>query len=204
MHPLKRLMDITGAGLALAITSPLLIGAATAIRISMGSPVFFRQLRPGLNNEPFELVKFRTMRIPKPGEDALRTDAQRLTRVGSFLRSTSIDELPAFWNVLRGEMSLVGPRPLLMEYLDRYTSEQARRHHVKPGITGWTAVNGRNTLSWEQKFALDLWYVDNQSMALDVKILAMTAWKVLAREGISHAGQATMGEFLGKQEPSGA
>lgn len=192
-----RLLDLTLSTVALAATSPLLLGASVAIYLSLGRPIFFRQLRPGLHGKPFHLTKFRTMRAPKPGEDALKTDAQRLSSVGRFLRSTSVDELPTLFNVLKGDMSLVGPRPLLMQYLDRYSPEQARRHDVKPGITGWAQIHGRNALSWEEKFALDVWYVDHRSLALDLEILARTAWKVVAREGISHAGQATMPEFMG-------
>jgi len=196
---LKRLLDLSVATAALAVTSPLLVGASAAIYLTLGRPIFFRQERPGLHGKPFRLVKFRTMRAPKPGEDALKTDAQRLTPVGRFLRSSSIDELPTLWNVLKGDMSLVGPRPLLMQYLERYTPEQARRHEVKPGITGWAQIHGRNALSWEEKFQLDVWYVDHRSLGRDLKILAMTAWKVVAREGISQAGQATMTEFMGTE-----
>lgn len=166
----------------------------------MGSPVFFRQTRPGLHGKPFELIKFRTMREPLPGENPSQTDSVRLTKVGRILRSTSLDEFPTFINVLKGDMSLVGPRPLLMQYLDRYTPEQARRHEVKPGITGWAQINGRNALTWEDKFKLDVWYVDHQSLWLDLKILSMTAYKVLKREGISAKGEATMPEFMGSGE----
>ena len=200
----KRAMDVLGASAALILTAPVMAGAALAIRLSMGKPVLFRQLRPGKDGQPFELLKFRTMRHPRPGEEGPEFDAQRLTSVGRFLRSTSIDELPTFLNVLKGEMSLVGPRPLLMRYLDRYTPEQARRHEVKPGITGWAQVNGRNALTWEEKFALDVWYVDNWSLWLDIKILFMTVWKVLRREGIDHAGGMTMPEFMGSQANSGS
>ncbi|QDG51672.1 sugar transferase [Persicimonas caeni] len=193
----KRCLDIVGSGAGLAVTAPLWLPAAAAVRLTMGSPIFFRQTRPGLGGHPFEMLKFRTMREPKPGEDRLKSDADRLTPVGAFLRETSIDELPTLFNVLEGDMSLVGPRPLLMRYLDRYTPEQARRHEVKPGVTGWAQVNGRNALSWEEKFAHDVWYVDHQSLLLDVKILAMTVAKVLAREGIAAEGEATMTEFMG-------
>lgn len=196
-NPLKRAMDIAGASAGLILTAPLTLPAAAAIRVTMGSPILFRQARPGLHGEPFEMVKFRTMRHPEPGEDPLKSDATRLTKLGGFLRSTSIDELPTLLNVLAGDVSLVGPRPLLMRYLDRYTEEQARRHEVKPGITGWAQVNGRNTLSWEDKFAKDVWYVDNRSLSLDIKIILMTVGKVLARDGISAQGQATMTEFMG-------
>ena len=163
----------------------------------IGAPVFFRQQRPGLHGQPFQMVKFRTMTDARGPDGALLPDAERLTPFGRFLRSASLDELPELWNVLRGDMSLVGPRPLLMEYLPLYTPEQARRHAVRPGITGWAQVNGRNALSWEEKFALDVWYVDHQSLALDIRILWLTARKVLAREGISAAGEATMGKFTG-------
>jgi lipopolysaccharide/colanic/teichoic acid biosynthesis glycosyltransferase len=193
----KRLLDISGSGLGILICAPVLIGTAAAIRLSMGSPVLFRQRRTGLDGRSFDLLKFRTMRPTRGGEIAIASDAARLTQLGSFLRESSIDELPTLWNVLRGEMSLVGPRPLLMQYLKRYTPEQARRHLVKPGITGWTQVNGRNSISWEEKFALDVWYVDHQSLMLDFKILAMTILKVLRREGISAAGSPTMPEFFG-------
>ena len=155
----------------------------------MGRPVFFVQERPGLNGKPFKLVKFRTMR------EGTESDGERLTRLGKLLRATSLDELPELWNVLRGEMSLVGPRPLLMRYLPRYTPEQARRHEMRPGITGWAQVNGRNALSWEQKFVYDVWYVDHQSFWLDMKILWLTIWQVIARRGINAEGEATMGEF---------
>lgn len=194
---IKRAFDIAGASAGLALTAPLTIPAAVAIRVTMGSPVLFRQQRPGLHGKPFEMKKFRTMSHPKPGEDPLKSDATRLTALGKLLRSTSIDELPTLLNVLSGEMSLVGPRPLLMRYLDRYTPEQFQRHDAKPGITGWAQVNGRNTLSWKDKFAKDVWYVDNQSLALDLKILVMTLGKVVVRDGISAQGQATMTEFMG-------
>jgi lipopolysaccharide/colanic/teichoic acid biosynthesis glycosyltransferase len=195
----KRVLDVVGAGLGLAMCSGVLVGAGLVVRATMGSPVFFRQTRPGLGGKPFELVKLRTMRQPAPGEDPVRTDAARLTRVGAFLRSTSIDELPTLWNVLKGDMSLVGPRPLLMQYLPRYSADQARRHEVKPGITGWAQVNGRNAISWEEKLLLDVWYVDHACLSLDLRILATTVLKVLRREGISHQGEATMPEFMGAQ-----
>ena len=198
--PLKRAMDIAGVSAGLVLTAPLTIPSAIAIRATMGSPVLFRQERPGLHGKPFEMIKFRTMRHPGRGEDPLKSDASRLTKLGSFLRSTSIDELPALLNVLAGDVSLVGPRPLLMRYLDRYTPHQARRHEVKPGITGWAQVNGRNTLSWEDKFEKDVWYVDNRSLLLDVRIILMTVGKVIVRDGISAHGSATMTEFLGSGE----
>jgi lipopolysaccharide/colanic/teichoic acid biosynthesis glycosyltransferase len=194
---MKRALDLVGSSLGLLMTSPVLLGVAVAIRATMGAPVMFRQKRPGLHGEPFELVKFRTMRLPRPGEDVLRTDGDRLTPVGRFLRASSLDELPTLWNVLRGDMSLVGPRPLLVQYLERYTPDQARRHDVKPGVTGWAQINGRNAITWERKFDLDVWYVEHQSFWLDLRILATTVLKVLRREGISHGGEATMGEFMG-------
>jgi lipopolysaccharide/colanic/teichoic acid biosynthesis glycosyltransferase len=194
IYRLKRPLDICLSALGLLALSPLLGLATLLVLGTMGRPVLFAQTRPGLGGRPFRLVKFRTMRRG-PG-----TDAERLTRLGRLLRRLSIDELPQLWNVLKGEMSLVGPRPLLMEYLDRYTPEQARRHEARPGITGWAQVNGRNAIGWEQKFALDVWYVDNRSFWLDIRILALTAWKVLKREGISQEGEATMEEFLGMRD----
>lgn len=194
---LKRALDVAVSLTVLAATAPVTAAAAAAIRLTLGSPVVFRQQRPGLHAKPFTLYKFRTMRSPSPGEQALSSDAQRLTRVGRLLRATSIDELPTLLNVLRGDMSLVGPRPLLMQYVERYSPEQARRHEVKPGITGWAQVNGRNTLSWEEKFRLDVWYVDHQSFCLDVRILLQTVTSVLRSDGISAAGHATMPEFMG-------
>lgn len=195
----KRALDIGLSAAALVATAPLTIPAAGAIYLNMGRPILFKQQRPGLHGAPFYIYKFRTMRAPKPDEDMLASDAQRKTRLGEFLRKTSIDELPALLNVLRGELSLVGPRPLLMQYLERYTPEQARRHDVPPGITGWAQVNGRNAISWEQKFELDLWYVEHASLALDLKILAMTVGKVLKRADIDHQGASTMPEFMGSQ-----
>jgi len=189
----KRCFDLLLAGIGLVLLAPVLLAVALLVRLFMGSPIWFRQQRPGLAGEPFTLVKFRTMRDGRPGEP----DAARLTAFGRFLRSTSLDELPELWNVLKGEMSLVGPRPLLMQYLDRYTPEQARRHQVRPGITGLAQVNGRNAISWERKFAFDVWYVDHQSFWLDLRILALTVWNVLARQGITQYGQATAGEFTG-------
>jgi lipopolysaccharide/colanic/teichoic acid biosynthesis glycosyltransferase len=196
----KRAMDLLGSAVALGAAAPVMMAASAAIRLSMGRPVLFRQERPGQGGRPFEILKFRTMRTPGAGEDPLRSDAERLTRVGRFLRASSLDEFPTFLNVLKGDMSLVGPRPLLMQYLPRYTPEQARRHAVKPGITGWAQVNGRNALTWEEKFKLDVYYVEHQSLALDLKILALTVLKVLRREGISAAGEATMPEFMGSDE----
>jgi len=194
---LKRIFDVVFSGMGLVVLAPLMVVIAILIRITMGPPVLFRQTRPGLRGVPFTLFKFRTMRHAKSGELAIKNDAQRMTKMGSFLRRCSLDELPELWNVLRGEMSLVGPRPLLMGYLERYTPQEARRMEVKPGITGWAQVNGRNALSWEEKFKLDVWYVDHQSFWLDMKILGMTALQVLARKGISAEGCATMPEFLG-------
>ena len=197
----KRLFDIVASAAALVLLSPLIAAVALLVWAQMGRPVFFRQLRPGLHGRPFEIVKFRTMLPPIAGADLLKSDSQRLTRLGRFLRASSLDELPELWNVLRGDMSLVGPRPLLMQYLDRYTPEQARRNLVRPGLTGWAQVNGRNALSWEDKFALDTWYVDNRSMALDLKILFMTVLRVLRPSGISAEGSATMPEFMGSSRP---
>jgi lipopolysaccharide/colanic/teichoic acid biosynthesis glycosyltransferase len=195
----KRAIDKTLAGALLVTLSPVMAATALAVRVSMGSPVLFRQRRPGLHGRPFELVKFRTMTDARDAAGAPLPDGRRLTRVGQFIRSTSLDELPQLWNVMRGEMSLVGPRPLLMEYLSRYTSEQARRHDVLPGITGWTAINGRNALQWETKFALDVWYVDHWSLWLDAKILALTAARLVDRSGISQEGYATMPVFMGTE-----
>ena len=195
---LKRLMDILGSGAGLVLLSPFLLVVAFLVRVKLGSPVFFRQKRPGLNGKPFMLVKFRTMTDERDEKGNLLPDEVRLTRFGQFLRSTSIDELPELWNVFVGEMSLVGPRPLLMQYLDRYTTEQARRHEVKPGITGWAQVNGRNALTWEEKFKLDVWYVENRDFSIDIKVLFLTLVKVFRREGISAGDHATMPEFIGK------
>ncbi len=194
---MKRLFDFTAALLGLmALALPLCV-LAWLVRRKLGSPVLFRQVRPGLHGQPFEMVKFRTMTDARGPDGALLPDAERITLFGRFLRASSLDELPELWNVLKGDMSLVGPRPLLMEYLPLYTPEQARRHTVRPGVTGWAQVNGRNAISWEEKFALDTWYVDHQSLVLDIKILWLTVKKVLVREGISAAGEATMGKFTG-------
>jgi lipopolysaccharide/colanic/teichoic acid biosynthesis glycosyltransferase len=193
----KRLLDMLVAGFALVLLSPLLLAVAIAVRATMGSPVLFRQQRPGLEGKPFELVKFRTMRRLTTGDVVPAEDERRLTRLGRFLRASSLDELPELWNVLKGEMSLVGPRPLLMRYLPLYSPEQARRHEVRPGLTGWAQVNGRNALSWEEKFALDLWYVDNRSLLLDLRILLLTVWRLLRPSGIAAEGSATMPEFMG-------
>ena len=191
----KRLLDIVLATAALAVLAPLLLILAVTMRLTMGSPIFFRQRRPGLRGKPFAMYKFRTMLNAEDADGHLLPDERRLTRLGRFLRSTSLDELPELVNVLRGEMSLVGPRPLLMEYLDRYTPEQARRHEVRPGITGWAQINGRNAISWEKKFELDVWYVDNWSFLLDIRILLTTVWKVVRRDGISASSHATMPKF---------
>jgi sugar transferase EpsL len=193
----KRIFDIFLAASILVVLSPVLLVLAGMVRYFLGSPVLFRQTRPGLHGSPFQLVKFRTMTDAKDAEGHLLSDAERLTRFGRFLRSTSMDELPELWNVIKGDMSLVGPRPLMMQYLNRYTPEQARRHEVKPGITGWAQVNGRNDITWDQKFFLDVWYVDHQSQWLDLKIIALTILKILKREGISQPGYSTAEEFMG-------
>ena len=191
------MVDISLAASILIAALPILLVIVVGTVIFVGPPVFYRQQRPGRRGRPFTLVKFRTMRDVMDDLDHTLPDAERLTRFGSFLRSTSLDELPELWNVLEGDMSLVGPRPLLMEYLPLYTAEQARRHEVRPGITGWAQVNGRNALSWEDKFKLDVWYVENQSFWLDMKILLLTVLKVLKRDGIRGAGEATMSKFTG-------
>jgi sugar transferase EpsL len=196
-HLTKRVLDLFLATIGLILCSPLLVTIAFLVRLRLGSPILYRQERPGLHGRPFILFKFRTMVDAYNREGNTLPDEERLSGFGRFLRSTSLDELPEFFNVLKGDMSLVGPRPLLMQYLDRYTPEQARRNEVKPGITGWAQVNGRNALTWQQKFEHDVWYVDHQSLWLDVKILALTFWKILKREGISQPGQATAEEFLG-------
>ena len=197
MSFIKRFVDLILTVPAFVLLSPVLIVTALFVRIKLGSPVLFKQMRPGLNEKPFNMLKFRTMTDERDANGKLLPDAQRLTRFGRFLRATSLDELPELLNVLKGDMSLVGPRPLLMQYLTRYTPEQARRHKAKPGITGWAQVNGRNALTWEEKFKLDVWYVDNKSVWLDIKIIFMTIWKILKREGINQQGQATMEEFIG-------
>lgn len=192
---MKCAFDRLFAGIALLLLSPLFAAIALSVRLTMGSPILFRQVRPGLNGKPFTVLKFRTM-APEPsgGESS---DAERLTSLGKALRRTSFDELPELINVLRGEMSIVGPRPLLMEYLPLYNPEQARRHEVRPGITGWAQVNGRNAIDWEEKFRLDVWYVDHRSVMLDIRILCMTVANVIAGRGISHPGHATMERFRG-------
>lgn len=194
---MKRLIDILATSAGLLLLSPALLVLALLIALRLGRPVFFMQTRPGLHGKPFRMHKFRSMTSACDSKGNLLPDEQRLTPFGQRLRSTSLDELPGLWAVLKGDMSLVGPRPLLMEYLPLYTPEQARRHDVRPGITGWAQVNGRNAISWEEKFALDVWYVDNQSLWLDIKILLLTVKKVFVREGISAAGEATMSKFIG-------
>ena len=196
---MKRALDIVIAGLGLILLSPLLGLLALVVAATMGCPVLFSQVRPGLNAQPFRLYKFRTMRNAIDGAGESLSDAARLTRTGRFLRASSLDELPELWNILRGDMSLVGPRPLLMEYLPLYSPEQARRHEVRPGLTGWAQVNGRNALTWDEKFMLDVWYVDNLTMMVDLKILARTVIKVVRRHGISAQGEATMTRFEGNQ-----
>lgn len=196
---MKRLFEMTVAFVVLVLLAPVLIITALVIRKRLGSPVLFCQTRPGLHGKPFRMIKFRTMRDAFDPEGNPLPDAQRMTRLGAFLRASSIDELPELINVLKGEMSLVGPRPLLMEYLPLYTQEQARRHEVRPGITGWAQVNGRNAISWEDKFKLDVWYVDHQTFWLDIRIIWLTIRKVLVRDGINAEGQATMPKFSGSQ-----
>lgn len=197
---LKRAFDIVCSALALLLLWPVLLILYVLVRVKLGSPALFRQQRPGLHGRPFMMVKFRTMLDALDADGNPLPDDVRLTRFGRLLRATSLDELPELWNVLKGDMSLVGPRPLLMEYLPLYSAEQARRHEVRPGITGWAQVNGRNALSWPQKFALDVWYVDNRSLLLDIRILLLTVKKVFVREGISSDGQATTSRFTGKEE----
>jgi lipopolysaccharide/colanic/teichoic acid biosynthesis glycosyltransferase len=196
---MKRLIDTLLACLALMVFGIPLILLAWLIKHKLGSPVLFRQVRPGFQGQPFQMVKYRSMTDALGPDGQLLPDAERLTPFGRFLRASSLDELPGLWNVLKGDMSLVGPRPLLMEYLPLYSPEQARRHNVRPGITGWAQVNGRNALSWDDKFKMDVWYVDNRSLWLDIKILWLTVRKVLVREGISAAGEATMPKFTGAQ-----
>ncbi len=193
----KRVVDRTAAAAGLLLASPVLLGVALAIRARMGAPALFRQERPGLHGRTFQVLKFRTMLDAVGPDGQPLPDEARLTALGRFLRASSLDELPQLWNVLRGDLSLVGPRPLLVRYLARYSPEQARRHDVLPGITGWAQVNGRNAISWEEKFALDVWYVDHWSLALDLRILALTLVRVLWRSGISKQGHATMPEFTG-------
>ncbi|WP_289103071.1 sugar transferase [uncultured Marinobacter sp.] len=200
---LKRIFDILASAFGLLLLSPVILIVAWQVSRKLGSPVFFRQTRPGLHGKPFEMVKFRTMLDAQDENGNPLPDSERMTPFGRFLRSTSLDELPELWNVLKGDMSLVGPRPLLMEYLPLYSKEQYRRHEARPGVTGWAQVNGRNAISWEDKFRLDVWYVDNQSLWLDVKILFLTVKKVLVRDGISGEGEVTMSRFTGSGEQSG-
>ncbi len=200
---MKRLLDlIISLTLVLLLFVPLML-IMVLIKVKLGSPVLFTQIRPGLKSNPFRIFKFRTMTDARDANGDLLSDSERLTRFGSFLRSSSLDELPGLWNVIKGDMSLVGPRPLLTQYLDRYTPEQARRHEVRPGITGWAQVNGRNAISWEDKFFLDVWYVDHQSIWLDIKILCLTVYKVIRRSDISATGYATMPEFMGSATTNG-
>lgn len=194
---IKRLIDCMAAAALLTLSAPVMAAVAIGVWLDVGSPILFRQKRPGLQGRPFVLYKFRTMRASAGGSASVASDPQRLTRYGKWLRATSLDELPELWNILRGDMSLVGPRPLLMQYLPLYSPEQMRRHEVRPGLTGWAQVNGRNALSWEDKFKLDTWYVDHRSLILDLKILLMTAAAVLKRQGISYENTETMPEFTG-------
>lgn len=196
---LKRAFDIAASASALVILSPVLAITAYKVKKELGSPVLFRQTRPGLHGKPFEMIKFRTMKDATDKEGNALPDSERLTEFGKKLRASSLDELPELWNVLKGDMSLVGPRPLLMEYLPLYNAEQAKRHNVRPGVTGYAQVNGRNSLSWEDKFKLDTWYVEHQSFLLDMKILLKTVKKVLIKDGINEAGEATMSKFMGAQ-----
>ena len=200
---MKRAFDLISVISGSLLIFPLILLLALLVLLRIGGPIFFCQTRPGLHGKPFMMVKFRTMTDARDAEGLLLPDAQRLTAFGKFLRSSSLDELPELLNVLKGEMSLVGPRPLLMEYLPLYSPEQTRRHEVRPGITGWAQVNGRNAISWEEKFKLDVWYVDNQSLVLDLKILWMTFAKVFKREGISQEGQATAEKFKGSTTHKG-
>jgi len=200
---LKRIFDLLASAFGLLLLSPVILIVAWQVSRKLGSPVFFRQTRPGLHGKPFEMVKFRTMLDAQDENGNPLPDSERMTPFGRFLRSTSLDELPELWNVLKGDMSLVGPRPLLMEYLPLYSKEQYRRHEARPGVTGWAQVNGRNAISWEDKFRLDVWYVGNQSLWLDVKILFLTVKKVLVRDGISGEGEVTMSRFTGSGEQSG-
>lgn len=195
----KRVADVLLSGIALFLLVPCMAAIAMAVRLSAGHPILFRQTRAGFRGRPFTLLKFRTMTAARDARGLPLPDTERLTPIGKFLRRLSLDELPQLWNVFRGDMSMVGPRPLLMEYMDRYTPEQSRRHDVKPGITGWAQINGRNALSWPERFALDLWYIDNWSLTLDAWILLRTPWQALKQKGISHQGHATMPEFSGNE-----
>ncbi|HBL97248.1 MAG TPA: sugar transferase [Psychrobacter sp.] len=203
---IKRLLDIAAASSALVVLAPVYAVTAYKVKKNLGSPVLFRQVRPGLDGKPFEMLKFRSMKDAVDADGNVLPDSERLTDFGKRLRDSSLDELPELWNVIKGDMSLVGPRPLLMEYLPLYNDEQKRRHHVRPGITGYAQVNGRNAIGWDEKFALDAWYVENQSLWLDIKILAKTVKKVVIKDGISAEGEATMPKFTGSMaaEPSHA
>jgi len=194
---LNRIIDILLSLLALVAMAPMFLAIALSVKLFLGSPILFKQIRPGLNGKLFDLYKFRTMTDHRDGRGNILPDEKRISGIGKFLRKTSLDELPELWNVMKGDMSIVGPRPLLPQYLPRYTAEQARRHEVKPGLTGWAQINGRNAISWEEKFKLDVWYVDNCSIWLDLKIIAVTIEKVLSGEGITAPGEATMPEFMG-------
>ncbi|MGB7581132.1 MAG: sugar transferase [Sedimentisphaerales bacterium] len=196
-HFIKRLFDIISSIAGLIVISPLLVVLAVLVRLKLGSPILFRQQRPGFGGKAFVIYKFHTMTDQRDTSGNLLPDEQRLPAFGRFLRSTSFDELPELFNVLKGDMSIVGPRPLMMKYLDRYSPQQARRHEVKPGITGWAQINGRNAISWEDKFKLDVWYVDNWTFWLDIKIILKSIWMVIAKEGITQQGRATMDEFMG-------
>ena len=198
----KRVLDVAVAAVSLVVLMPVLLILAIAIKVESRGPVLFRQVRPGLRGKPFTLCKFRTMTDACDASGHPLPDDERLTPLGRFLRAMSLDELPELWNVLRGDMSLVGPRPLRMQYLNRYTPEQARRHEMRPGITGWAQVNGRNALSWEDRFRMDVHYIDHWSLAFDLRILALTPWTVLRREGINEPGRATMSEFMGTKDNS--
>lgn len=197
---IKRCFDLVASLVALLSLLPVIVATAIVVRIKLGSPVFFRQIRPGRDGTPFQMIKFRTMLDAVDDQGKPLPDSERMTSFGKFLRSSSLDELPELWNVLKGDMSLVGPRPLLMEYLPLYSEEQYRRHEVRPGVTGWAQVNGRNAISWEDKFRLDVWYVDNLSLWLDLKILFLTVKKVLVRDGISGEGEVTMSKFNGNDD----
>lgn len=197
---IKRILDITIAATALILLSPVYLIVAHKVKKNLGSPVLFRQVRPGLHGKPFEMIKFRTMKDALDAEGNPLPDSERLTPFGKMLRATSLDEMPELWNVIKGDMSIVGPRPLLMEYLPLYNAEQAKRHNVRPGITGYAQVNGRNAISWEKKFELDTWYIENQSLWLDFKIMLKTIKKVIAKDDISAEGEATMSKFTGTPE----
>lgn len=196
---IKRLFDFTAALFGLLLLAPVIAFIAVQVRRKLGTPILFRQSRPGIDGKPFKMIKFRTMRDAVDSAGSVLPDSERMTPFGNFLRSTSLDELPELWNVLKGDMSLVGPRPLLIEYLPLYSAEQYRRHEVRPGVTGWAQINGRNAISWDDKFKLDVWYVDNHDLCLDMKILFSTVKKVFVRDGISAAGEATMSKFKGSK-----